>query len=83
MKIFYSSTAERQLEVLPKAVQKRIALKMRWFASQTDPLAHAKRLVGYNAYRFRIGDMRIVFSVSGNSIYVLLIMKRDSAYKDL
>ena len=83
MKIFYTAAAEKQFEALPKTVQKRIALKMRWFASLSDPLARAKPLVGYDAYRFRIGDMRIIFQVSGDLIYVLLVMKRDSAYKDL
>lgn len=76
-------TAIRHLQELSGQSQKRITDKIDLYAGQQDPLAFAKHLVGYGAYRFRIGDYRVIFEVSSNTIYVLLIVKRDAAYKDL
>ena len=38
MEILYSDSARKDLENLPKEIQKRIANKMRFFAGQNDPL---------------------------------------------
>ena len=82
MKIFYSEKAIKQLQSLPYSVQKRIAEKMRFYASQKDPLTFAKRLTDYEEgeFRFRVGDYRIAFDVEKNTIYILTIKKRDEAY---
>ena len=45
MEIFYTHKAAKQLENLPLLIQKRIAKKMRLYASQNDPLKFAKRLL--------------------------------------
>ena len=82
MEIRYTHKAFQHLEALPKVIQKRIAEKMRFYASQENPLRFAERLVEPREgdYRFRVGNYRIIFDVAGNKIYVLAIKKRDEAY---
>ena len=83
MKIFYTHRAAAELKSLPKSVQKRIVSKMRFYASQENPLTFAKRLVDVREgqLRFRIGDYRVIFDVAKDSIYVLKIAKRSDVYK--
>lgn len=63
MKIFYTDKAARQLEDLPRAAQKRIVAKMRFYADSDNPLKFAKRLTDYHEgeFRFRVGDYRLLF----------------------
>lgn len=56
---------------------------MSFFAEQPDPLRSAKKLKGYDLYRFRVGDYRIVFEVVQHIVLIVTILKRDDAYKDL
>lgn len=83
MKVYYTYRAAEQLESLPIEIQKRIADKMRFYESQINPLRFAERLTEprEGEYRFRVGNYRIIFDVTGNKLYVLAIKKRDEAYK--
>lgn len=82
MDVFYAHRAARQLEDLPRSVQRRIVAKMRFYATQRDPLKFARHLVDYREgeFRFRIGEYRVTFDVIKGSIYVLKIGKRDAVY---
>lgn len=82
MEIFYTYKAAKQLENLSLSIQKRIAEKMRFYASQKDPLKFAKRLTDYHEgeFRFRIGAYRLTFDVRRNAIYILNIKTRDKSY---
>lgn len=82
MEIFYTHRATKQLEGLPRSVQKRIAEKMRFYAQQQNPLKFAKHLTDYQEgeFRFRIGNYRVNFDVQKDMIYVLKIAKRDEVY---
>ena len=70
-----------RIKVLNEA--KRIAKKMRFYASQKDPLKFAKRLTDYydGEYRFRIGEYRLTFDVKKDAIYILGVKARDKSYK--
>lgn len=60
MKIFYTNKeAVRQLKDLPRSIQKRIAIKMRFYVVQKDPLKFAERLTDYREgeFRFRMGRL--------------------------
>ena len=83
MKIFYTHRAAEELKSLSKPDQKRIVSKMRFYASQENPLTFAKRLVDVREgqFRFRIGDYRVIFDSEKDSIYVLKIAKRSDVYK--
>ena len=72
-----------QLARLPQVVQIRLRQKIEHYASQKDPLKFAKHLTGYDAYRFRIGNYRVIFTVERDAIFILVIAKREGAYKDI
>ncbi len=82
MEIFYTLKAQSDLENFSKDTQKRIAHKMRFYASQKDPIKFAKKLIDSREgeFRFRVGDWRIFFDVKGNKIFILSIKHRSKAY---
>lgn len=82
MYFHYSHRAARQFAKLPRAVQLRIAEKMRFYASQEDPLQFAEHLTDYREgeYRFRVGDYRLAFDVDNDKIIILKVGRRDQMY---
>ena len=80
MQFNYGYKAVAQLNSLPHDIQKRIAEKMRFFASQDDPRVFAKRLTGEKAFRFRIGDYRIIADIEHDVMFIHIIERRDKAY---
>jgi len=82
MEVYYTFKAQWDLENLSRDEQKRIAHKMRFYASQKDPIKFAKRLVDSREgeFRFRVGDWRIFFDVKGNKIFILRIKRRSKSY---
>lgn len=83
MEVIYVNGTRAQLDAFPRPTKKRIMDKVDFYAAQPDPLKFAKPLAGYDAYRFRIGDYRVIFDVNKNRIEVLLIVKREGAYRNL
>ena len=83
MNITYSRKAAAELGDMPTIDRARIVEKMRFFAKHDDPLALAKRLVGVNIYRFRIGDYRALFVIDNGIIHVITIKRRDAAYRKI
>lgn len=83
VEIIYSPKAVEDVSRLPQHVQKRIATKMRFYASQTNPLRFAKRLSygELGSFRFRVGDYRVIFDIEKDTIFVLKIAKRDDIYR--
>ncbi len=82
MNIFYSHRAAKEFAALPRHEQKRVAVKMRFYIRQSDPLAFAERLTDYREgqFRFRIGKYRVTFDVRDNTIFVLKVGRRDEIY---
>lgn len=78
----YTHRAARQFGKLPRSVQKRIAEKMRFYASQDNPLDFAEHLTDYREgeYRFRVGDYRVAFDVQGGRLVILKVGRRDQMY---
>jgi len=83
MDVFYTRKSAKQLKSLPHSIQKRIVEKMRFYASQNDPLKFAEHLSDRREgeFRFRVGNYRLIFDVRANAIYVLKIDRRDKVYK--
>lgn len=87
VKIIYSHVAEKELRKLPKQIAGRILSKILDNTRQQDVLARAKALTGRfaGAYRYRIGDYRVVFILDdeGNIVVltVLTIKHRKDIYK--
>lgn len=78
-----SRTAEKQLRKLPPADQRRVASVM--LALADDPFPRGSRkLSGYeDVFRVRVGRYRILYSVSGRAliIIVLKIGHRKDVYR--
>ena len=83
MKLRYTEVALEQLEQMPRIMRLRIREKLDFYVAQDDPFAFAKRLSGFPVYRFRVGGFRAIFKVKDQTIFVLMIVKRDEAYRDL
>ncbi len=81
MKYIFTPTAEDDFDRLSRLNRKRIATKMRFYASQTDPLQFAEPLTGSSEYRFRIGDYRVIFEILHDTLWVTAIKRRDEAYR--
>ncbi len=69
--IIFSEKAKRQLEKLEKSVQERIIsalerIKMR-------PEAFVTKLVGDAAFKFRVGDYRLLMDIDQGKLLILII----------
>jgi mRNA-degrading endonuclease RelE of RelBE toxin-antitoxin system len=82
MEFFWTAEAEKELHALPSSVQIRIAEKMRWYASQSEPLHFAKPLTDARGkFRFRIGEYRVIVSPDGIVLVVVRVQKRADVYR--
>lgn len=82
--IGYSFTkyADRQLRKFPAAVQRRIIEKIEYYISTGNPLHFADSIEGESgkAYRFRVGDYRLIFDWEKDHILVTKVSLRSRAY---
>jgi mRNA interferase RelE/StbE len=83
MEVTYSPKAAGDLSGFSRVIQSRIASKIEFYARQDNCLKFAKKLTGHDAYRFRIGNYRVIFDIDGNDMFILAILKRDVAYRGL
>lgn len=82
--IRFTDHAKKDLEKLPKDIQKRIIKKLTFFAAQEDPILFAKPLVNLPplTHRFRVGDYRVAFYISSKTLYVDRIRHRKEVYRE-
>ena len=77
----FSDLAEQDFARLPFILQKRIWDKLHFFETSSRPLHFAKKLHGSNdAYRFRIGDYRVLFDTVKDKIIILKVGHRKDIY---
>lgn len=79
--IKWTEIASKQFGKLDKITQKRIITKLE--SIREDPFLYATRLVGFNVYKIRVGDYRIISSIEKNAL-VILVLKvghRKSIYQ--
>lgn len=79
-KIIYSKQAMKFIKRLPKNHANRILT-----AISLLPLGDVKKLKGYNGFRLRIGDYRVIFThthTNGN-IHIIDINNRGDIYKNI
>ncbi len=81
--LLYKKPAAKDIQKLPKQIQKRLKVKLEWFISQTNPLEFAEPLTkpADAQYRFRIGDYRALFDVEGHNIIILHVQHRREVYR--
>ncbi|MFY9483996.1 MAG: type II toxin-antitoxin system RelE/ParE family toxin [Patescibacteria group bacterium] len=83
MDYFLKPSALKDLQKLPKELQKRIIKKLDFYTSSPFHLEFAERLQGreFGEYRYRVGDYRIFFDSGKNRIIILRIKHRREAYR--
>ncbi|MEK7633891.1 MAG: type II toxin-antitoxin system RelE/ParE family toxin [Patescibacteria group bacterium] len=79
----FKKQALKDLQKLPKDIQKRILTKLDYFVVSDNTLNFAESLVNFEIgqYRFRIGDYRVIFDVEGVKIIILTLGHRRKIYK--
>ncbi|MDZ7290767.1 MAG: type II toxin-antitoxin system RelE/ParE family toxin [candidate division KSB1 bacterium] len=77
----YSRRAERDIDKLDAAAQKRIKKKLEEF--KHEPFRYAEKLSSSDlgSYRFRIGDYRVIFDAEGANLVVLRVGHRREIYR--
>lgn len=79
MQIEYSKNAVKYINVADKPTKKRLKV-----AIEKIPYGDIKKLKGIdNGYRLRVGDLRVLFSIEDDIIYIDNIIPRGQAYKGL
>jgi mRNA interferase RelE/StbE len=70
--IEFKPSAQKSLEKLPKKIQKRIQGVIT--VLEINPLPPiAEKLKGRDAYRIRVSDYRIIYSIENNVLLVLVV----------
>ena len=67
----WTMTAERQFSKLDKSTKKRIIDKID--SIQDNPLLYITRLVGFNAYKLRVGNYRVILGIEKNNLLILIL----------
>ena len=82
--IIIDSGAGRELDKLPKDVQRRLRRAIDNLATEPRPPG-AERMTGADAYRIRVGVYRIVYAVKDEVLVVLVVKAghRTHVYTDL
>jgi len=86
MRIEYTKVARKALKTLPKAAANRILAKIEAYAA--DPAAQAnnvRALKGKPGYRLRVGAYRVLFTVEGDAVDIMLVYRvghRKEVYDD-
>jgi mRNA interferase RelE/StbE len=77
----WTDVSLKQLEKLNKDISKRIVEKVEDISE--DPFMFVKKLIGFNLYRLRVGDYRIIVSIEGKKmiIFVLEVGHRSVIYR--
>lgn len=79
MQIEYSKRAVKYINSSDKSTKKRLKE-----AIVKIPFGDIKRLQGIeDGYRLRVGDLRVLFSMYGDKIYIDNIIPRGQTYKRL
>lgn len=81
-KVTLSTLAQKDLDSLPPDIARRVLTKVLHYANTSNPLQFAKRLkdLSIGEYRFRVGDYRITFDLSKETIQVLRVGHRKEIY---
>lgn len=84
MQVVFSKKAEKQLEKLDKAMQKRIKKFVLELESLENPRSKGKALVGNLAgfWRYRVGNYRLICELINREliIYIIDIAHRNGVY---
>jgi mRNA interferase RelE/StbE len=77
--VVYTASAVRQLRKLPLDIRKRLIAKLHRYAE--NGTGDVKRLVGQPGARLRVGDYRIIFVESDDTISIRGVGHRREIYE--
>ena len=77
----YAKTAAKDITKLDPVMRRRLRQKLELF--QTNPLGYSKKLTSsrLGQYRFRIGDLRVIFDLENSWITILRVGFRGDIYR--
>lgn len=80
-KVLWTRTSLKQVEKLDKKTATRIIDKVDDVSE--DPFLFVKKIAGFDLYRLRVGDYRVIMSIQKNKmiIFVLQVGHRGKIYK--
>ena len=80
-RLIYTARAIKDIKKLDFSVRDRIGKTLLRY--EGDPLGYGEKLTDakFGAYRFRIGDYRVVFDIEGEEIVVLRVGHRREIYR--
>ena len=67
----WTVTADRQFGKLDKSTKKRIVGKLD--SIQDNPFLYVTKLVGFNAYKLRVGNYRVILGIEKKNLVVLIL----------
>lgn len=81
-KVFVAASARKELSRIPKPDSERIASRLQSLAGDPRP-PRCEKLSGYDRYRVRQGDYRIIYSVddSTRTVDIVKIGHRKEVYR--
>ena len=79
--ILFSDKALKQLKKIEPNIQKRIIAALEKI--RIRPEAYVIKLVGYNVYKLRVGDYRVIMDLDNKKLHVLVlkVKHRRNVYK--
>lgn len=82
-KIKWTKKAEKQFSKLDRTTKGRIIKSLDSITD--DPFLYTTKLAGFNAFKLRVGNYRIILGIENNIcvILVLLLDHRKKIYKNL
>jgi mRNA interferase RelE/StbE len=79
VKVVYEPAARRQLEALDPPVRARVEADVEDLSFGHPP--GARRLVGEDGWRIRVGDWRVIYTVEGDEVRVQRVGHRREVYR--
>jgi len=82
--IIIQRSAKRVLRRLPRDVVERISIAIEALADNPRP-PDSRKLVGYDLYRIRVGDWRIIYALENDQLIIVVVEigARGQVYRDL
>ena len=79
--VLYTVPAKKDVEKLDSLAKKRFEKKLVYFLK--NPLKYATKLTNLEVgeHRWRVGDLRVIFDIDGNNVYIARVRHRRDVYK--
>jgi mRNA interferase RelE/StbE len=71
--VLYKKSAEKELLSLPKEAALKIRKAINLLAANPYPKGYKKLAGHFNAYRIRIGNYRVIYSIENKELLIIVI----------